>query len=123
MKTPLLSSRDADSAGYLTAVEILNGQLAGYPTDSYAHNGNEDLDRLQREHPDWPIQLVANGRDQGPRPTAATGKAARGVSSRLPFPSLRPGSGASAGRLTRKSAGQRAGGRFTSHPMTSHRTG
>ena len=34
----------------------------GYPTDTYAHNGNEDLDRLQREHPDWSTQLVANGR-------------------------------------------------------------
>lgn len=42
---PLLSGREADSAGYLTAAEILKGQLAGYPTDTYAHNGNEDLDR------------------------------------------------------------------------------
>jgi hypothetical protein len=31
MKTPLLSDREADSAGYLTAAEILKGQLAGYP--------------------------------------------------------------------------------------------
>jgi hypothetical protein len=53
MKTPLLSDREADSADYLTAAEILKGQLAGYPTDTYAHNRNEDLDRLQREHPDW----------------------------------------------------------------------
>jgi hypothetical protein len=65
MKTPLLSGRAADSAGCLMAAEILNGQLAGYPTDTYAHNGNEDLDRLQREHPDWSIQLVANGRGSG----------------------------------------------------------
>jgi hypothetical protein len=65
MKTLLLSGRKADSAGYLTAAEILNGQLAGYPTDTYARNGNEDLDRLQREHPDWSIQLVANGRGSG----------------------------------------------------------
>ena len=65
MKTPLLSGREADSAGYLTAAEILKGQLVGYPTDTYAHNGNEDLDRLQREHPDWSIQLVANGRGSG----------------------------------------------------------
>ena len=65
MKTPLLSGREADSAGYLTAAEILKGQLAGYPTDTYAHHGNQDLDRLQREHPDWPIQLVANGRGSG----------------------------------------------------------
>ena len=43
MKTPLLSDREADSADYLTAAEILKGQLAGYPTDTYAHNGNEDL--------------------------------------------------------------------------------
>ena len=65
MKTPLLSDREADSAGYLTAPEILKGQLAGYPTDTYAHNGNEDPDRLQREHPDWSIQPVANGRRSG----------------------------------------------------------
>jgi hypothetical protein len=65
MKTPLLSGREADSAGYLTATEILKGQLVGYPADTYAHNGNEDLDRLQREHPDWSIQLVANGRGSG----------------------------------------------------------
>ena len=58
MKTPLLSGREADPAGYLTAAEILKGQLVGYPADTYAHNGNEDLDRLQREHPDWSIQLV-----------------------------------------------------------------
>ncbi len=32
MKTPLLSDREADSAGYLTAAEILKGQLVGYPT-------------------------------------------------------------------------------------------
>ena len=76
MKTPLLSGREADSAGYLTAAEILNGQLAGYPTDTCARNGNQDPDRLQREHPDWSIQLVANGGDQGPRRTDATGKAA-----------------------------------------------
>jgi hypothetical protein len=62
LKTPLLSDREADSADYLTAAEILKGQLVGYPTDTYAHNGNEDLDRLQREHPDWSTQLVANGR-------------------------------------------------------------
>ena len=62
MKTPLLSGREADSAGYLTAAEILKGQLAGYRADTCARNGNEDLDRLQREHPDWSIQLVANGR-------------------------------------------------------------
>jgi hypothetical protein len=62
MNTPLLSGREADSAGYLTAAEILQGQLAGYPTDTYAHHGNKDLDRLQREHPDWPIQPVANSR-------------------------------------------------------------
>jgi hypothetical protein len=65
MKTPLLSDPEADSAGYLTAAEILQGQLAGYPTDTYAHHGNEDLDRLQREHPHWSIQLVANGRGSG----------------------------------------------------------
>ena len=66
MKTPLLSGREADPAGYLTAAEILKGQLAGYPTDTYARNGNEgDLDRLQREHPDWPVQLVADGRGSG----------------------------------------------------------
>ena len=65
MKTPLLSDREADSAGYLTVAEILKGQLVGYPTDTYAHNGNEDLDRLQREHPDWSIQFVANGRGSG----------------------------------------------------------
>ena len=65
MKTPLLSGREADSAGYLTAAEILNGQLAGYPTDTCARNGNQDPDRLQREHPDWSIQLVANGRGSG----------------------------------------------------------
>ena len=35
MKTPPLSGREADSAGELTAAEILNGQLAGYPTDTY----------------------------------------------------------------------------------------
>jgi hypothetical protein len=76
MKTPLLSGREADSAGYLTAAEILKGQLAGYPTDTYAHHGNQDLDRLQREHPDWPIQLVANGRGiGGSRRTDAAGKA------------------------------------------------
>ena len=65
MKTPLLSGPEADSAGDLTAAEILKGQLAGYPTDTYALNGNQDLDWLQREHPDWPIQLVANGRGSG----------------------------------------------------------
>ena len=65
MKTPLLPGREADSTGYLTAAEILQDQLAGYPADTYARNGNEDLDRLQREHPDWPIQLVANGRGSG----------------------------------------------------------
>ena len=66
MKTPLLSGREAaDSAGYLTAAEILNGQLVGYPADTYAHNGNEDLDRLPREHPDWSIQLGVNGRGSG----------------------------------------------------------
>ena len=65
MKTPLLSDPEADSADYLTAAEILTGQLAGYPTDTYGHNANEDLDRLQREHPDWSIQLVANGRGSG----------------------------------------------------------
>ena len=65
MKTPLLCGREADSADYLTAAEILKGQLVGYPTDTYAHNGNEDLDRLQREHPDWSIQFVANGRGSG----------------------------------------------------------
>ena len=43
MKTPLLCGREADSAGYLTAAEILQGQLAGYPADTYARNGNEDL--------------------------------------------------------------------------------
>jgi len=32
MKTPLLSDREADSADYLTAAEILKGQLVGYPT-------------------------------------------------------------------------------------------
>jgi len=48
MKTLLLSDREADSAGYLTAAEILKGQLAGYPTGTYAHNGNEDLDRPGR---------------------------------------------------------------------------
>jgi hypothetical protein len=58
MKTPPLSGREADPAGYLTAAEILQGQLAGYPADTHAHNGNQDLDRLQREHPDWSIQLV-----------------------------------------------------------------
>jgi hypothetical protein len=62
MKTPLLSDREADSADHLTAADILKGQLVGYPTDTHAHNGNQDLDRLQREHPDWSIQLVANGR-------------------------------------------------------------
>ena len=45
MKTPLLSGREAGSAGYLTAAEI-KGQLVGYPTDTYAHNGNEDLARV-----------------------------------------------------------------------------
>jgi hypothetical protein len=75
MKTPLLSGPEPDSAGYLTAAEILKGQLAGYPTDTYAHHGNQDLNRLQREHPHWSIQLVANGRDQGSRRTAATGRA------------------------------------------------
>ena len=65
MKTPLLSGREADSAGYLTAAEILQDQLAGYPADTYARNGHEDPDRLQREHPDWSIQLVANGRGSG----------------------------------------------------------
>ena len=65
MNTPLLSDREADPAGDLTAAEILKGQLAGYPTDTYAHNGNEDLDRLQHEHPDWSIQPVANGRGSG----------------------------------------------------------
>lgn len=65
MKTPLLSGREADPAGYLTAAEILKGQLVGYPTDTYTHNGNKDLDRLQREHPDWSIQLVANGQVSG----------------------------------------------------------
>jgi hypothetical protein len=65
MRTPLRSDREADSADYLMAAENLKGQLAGYPTDTYAHNGNEDLDRLQREHPDWSIQLVANGRGSG----------------------------------------------------------
>jgi hypothetical protein len=81
MKTPLLSGREPDSAGYLTAAEILKGQLAGYPTDTYAHNGNKDLDRLQHEHPDWPIQLVANRRGSGSQRTGATGKAAWRVSS------------------------------------------
>jgi hypothetical protein len=75
MKTPLLSDPEADSAGYLTAAEILQGQLAGYPTDTYAHHGNEDLDRLQREHPHWSIQLVANGRGSGV--TAPTRRARR----------------------------------------------
>ena len=65
MKTPLLSGREADSAGYLTAAEILQGQLVGYPADTHARNGNQDLDRLQREHPGWPIQLIANGRGSG----------------------------------------------------------
>ena len=65
MKTPLLSGRAADSAGYLTAAKILKGQLVGYRADTHAHNGNENLDRLQREHPDWSIQLVANGRGSG----------------------------------------------------------
>lgn len=65
MKTPLLSGPEADSAGYLTAAEILKGQLVGYPADTYAHTGNEDLDRLQHEHPDWSIRLVANGRGSG----------------------------------------------------------
>jgi hypothetical protein len=37
MKTPPLSDPEADSAGYLTAAEILTGQLAGYPTDTHAH--------------------------------------------------------------------------------------
>jgi hypothetical protein len=41
MKPSLLSDREADSAGYLTAAGILKGQLVGYPTDTYAHNGNE----------------------------------------------------------------------------------
>lgn len=72
----LLSGREADSAGYLTAAEILKGQLAGYPTDTYAHNGNEDLDRLQREHPDWSIQLVANGRGSAVTAHRRDGKAA-----------------------------------------------
>ena len=36
MKTPLLSDREPDSADYLTAAEILKGQLVGYPTDTYA---------------------------------------------------------------------------------------
>ena len=76
MKTPLLSDREADSAGYLTAAEILKGQLAGYPADTYAHNGNQDLDRLQREHPDWSIQLVANGRGSGVTAHRRDGKAA-----------------------------------------------
>jgi hypothetical protein len=76
IKTPLLSGRQADPADSLTAAEILKGQLAGYPTDTYAHNGNQDLDPLQGEHPDWSIQLAANGRDQGSRRTNATGKAA-----------------------------------------------
>ena len=65
MKTPPLAGREADSAGYLTAAEILKGQLVGYPTDTYARNGNEGLDRLQRGPPDWSIQLVANGRGSG----------------------------------------------------------
>ena len=43
MKTPLLADREADPADYLTAAEILKGQLVWYPTDTYAHNGNEDL--------------------------------------------------------------------------------
>ena len=76
MKTSLLSGREADSADHLTAADILKGQLVGYPADTCAHNGNQDLDRLQREHPDWSIQLLANGRDQGSRRTDATGKAA-----------------------------------------------
>lgn len=62
MKTPLLSGREADSADYLTAAEILKGQLVGYPTDTYAHNGNEDLDRLQREHPDSSPEERRSGR-------------------------------------------------------------
>ena len=123
MKTPLLSGREADSAGYLTAAEILKGQLVGYPTDTYAHNGNEDLDRLQREHPDWSIQLVANGRGSGVTAHRRDGQGGL-VSLFAPtLLSLRPGSGATAGRLNRKSVSQWAGGRFTSHAMTSHRTG
>jgi hypothetical protein len=55
MKTPLLSDRVADSADHLTAAEILKGHLVGWPTDTYAHNGNEDPDRLLREHPAWSI--------------------------------------------------------------------
>jgi hypothetical protein len=77
MKTPLLSGPEADSAGYLTAAEILKGQLAGYPTDTYAHNRHQDSDRLQREHPDRSTQLIANG--QGPGATAHRRHGQRGV--------------------------------------------
>lgn len=77
MKTPLLSGREPDSAGYLTAAEILTGQVAGYPADTCAHHGNQDLDRLQREHPGLadPARRERPG-DQGSRRTNATGKAA-----------------------------------------------
>jgi hypothetical protein len=76
MNTPPLSGHEADSAGYLTAAQILKGQLVGNPTDTHAHNGNEDLDRLQREHPDWSIRSSRTAGDQGSRRTDATGKAA-----------------------------------------------
>ena len=122
MKTPLLSGREADSADYLTAAEILKGQLVGYPTDTYAHNGNEDLDRLQREHPDWSIQFVANGRGSGVTAHRRDGQGGL-VSLFAPALSSLRRPGATAGRLNRKSVGQWAGGRFTSHAMTSHRTG
>jgi len=76
MNTPLLSGREADSAGYLTAAEILKGQLVGIrltPTPTMATRtriGSSASIRTGRS------SSSRTAGDQGSRRPDATGKAA-----------------------------------------------
>ena len=76
MKTPLLSGREADPADYLTAAEILKGQLAGYPTDTYATTATRTQIGSSASIRTGRSSSSRTAGDQGPRRTDATGKAA-----------------------------------------------